>query len=88
MDDVKSVHEMSVPEYQDIRDDRIYTYFDLSQYSGYHSSRDHTKTFVVLLNAAYLGDYYLPAVLTESMYDNRVNAREKGQWTSVVKPGE
>ena len=87
MDEVKSVHEMSVPEYQDIRDDRVYTYFDLSRYSSI-ASAGNTKTFVVILNAAYLGDYYLPAVLTESMYDNRVNATEKGQWTSVVMPGE
>ena len=87
MDEVKSVHEMSVPDYQDIRDDRVYTYFDLSRYSS-RATAGNTKTFVVLLNAAYLGDYYLPAVLTESMYDNRVNATEKGQWTSVVMPGE
>ena len=86
MDGVESVHKVSTPEYQDIRDDRVYTYFSLSRYSSYNDY--HTKTFVVLLNAAYLGNYYLPAVLSESMYDNRLNAREKGQWISVVKPGE
>ena len=86
MDMVESVHKQSTPDYQDIRDDRVYTYFNLSRFSTYNDY--HTKTFVVLLNAAYLGEYYLPAVISESMYDNRVFAREKGQWVKVVQPGE
>ncbi|MCI5055635.1 MAG: hypothetical protein MRY83_05970, partial [Flavobacteriales bacterium] len=67
------------PTYMDIRDDRVYSYFDLSKGSS--------KTFKVMLNAAYLGKYYLPAVSCEAMYDESINAREKGQWVNVVKGG-
>ena len=86
MDEGPNVHEADVPEYQDIRDDRVYTYFSLSRFSSYNNH--HSKTFRILLNAAYLGEYYLPAVKAESMYDNRINANEAGQWVKVVKPGE
>lgn len=65
--------------YQDIRDDRVYTYFDLP--------RNKSKTFVVQLHAAYVGDYYLPAVRSEAMYDEMIHAMKKGQWVTVKKPG-
>ena len=87
MDGVESVHTADRPDYQDIRDDRVLTYFDLSRYTTYNRS-GYTKTFRVLLNAAYVGRYYLPAVLTESMYDNEIFARKAGQWVEVVRPGE
>jgi uncharacterized protein YfaS (alpha-2-macroglobulin family) len=63
-------------DYQDIRDDRIYTYFPLK--SG------ETKAFVALFNAAYLGRYYLPSVSVEAMYDATKQARTTGRWVSVV----
>ncbi len=66
-----------VPTYQDIRDDRVYTYFDLSA--------NQRKTFKVLLTASYAGSYYLPAVSCEAMYDNSVYARKKGKVVAVVK---
>lgn len=65
-----------LPEYQDIRDDRIYSFFDLP--SG------KSKTFYVRLNATYLGRYYLPALSVEAMYDKSLSARKKGQWVEVV----
>jgi alpha-2-macroglobulin len=64
-------------QYQDIRDDRVYTYFDL--YSGQH------KTFRVMLTASYAGSFYLPAVSCEAMYDKSIYARKKGQVVEVVK---
>jgi len=67
------------PEYQDIRDDRVYTYFDLK--------RGETKKFVFQLNATYLGRYYLPAIRCEAMYDRSISAQKKGQWVEVVQPG-
>jgi len=67
-------------EYQDIRDDRIYTYFDI----GSSSSR----TYSILLNAAYEGRYYLPSVYCEAMYDNAINARDAGGWVEVFRGGE
>jgi uncharacterized protein YfaS (alpha-2-macroglobulin family) len=63
--------------YQDIKDDKVFTYFDLRTIES--------KTFNITLNAAYEGKYYLPAVNTEAMYDNSVFARNKGQWIKVVK---
>lgn len=67
------------PEYMDIRDDRVMQYFDLD--------KGESKTFRVLLNASYVGEYYLPAVSCEAMYDHTINAREKGQWVRVSMPG-
>ncbi len=64
--------------YQDIRDDRVNTFFNLS--------RGETKTFKVMLNAAYAGTFYLPGVYCEAMYDNTVSALKKGREVSVVIP--
>jgi uncharacterized protein YfaS (alpha-2-macroglobulin family) len=67
-------------DYQDIRDDRVYTYFDIRQ--------GESKTFHLLLNASYLGDYYLPFVGAEAMYDATINALVPGRWITVRNPGE
>ncbi|MBC7694894.1 MAG: hypothetical protein H7141_05535 [Burkholderiales bacterium] len=69
-----------VPTYQDIRDDRVYSYFDLG--AGL------TKTFKILLNASYNGMYYLPGVSCDAMYDNSVTAHISGKWVKVKKQGE
>lgn len=61
--------------YQDIRDDRVLTYFDLS--------RGERKTFIILLNASYKGNYYLPTTYCEAMYDHDINARISGEWVEV-----
>lgn len=70
----------STPKYQDIRDDRAYTYFDLK--------RKETKTFKILLNASYMGKFYLPTAYCEAMYDATINARQQGTWVEIVRPGE
>lgn len=62
-------------KYQDIRDDRVLTYFDLEP--------NRQKTFKVMLNAAYRGSYYLPAVACSAMYDNEINAVKKGDLVRV-----
>ncbi|EMR03883.1 MG2 domain-containing protein [Cesiribacter andamanensis] len=66
-------------DYQDIRDDRVYTFFSLGA--------RQKKVFRVLLNASYSGKFYLPAVSCEAMYDNSISARKAGQWVSVGKQG-
>jgi uncharacterized protein YfaS (alpha-2-macroglobulin family) len=66
-------------EYQDIRDDRVYTYFGLKA--------GETKTVEVTVNASYLGRYYLPMVAVEAMYDASLNARLRGQWVQVTAAG-
>ncbi|HLO59335.1 MAG TPA: MG2 domain-containing protein [Bacteroidales bacterium] len=67
------------PTYQDIRDDRIYTYFDLA--------KGQSRVFIVQLNASYLGKYYLSGAYCEAMYDNSVSALTKGEWVEVTEPG-
>lgn len=75
MSGVQAFKDTAVPEYRDIRDDRVYSYFDIG------SSR--TKTFRVQLNAAYKGRYYMPSVNCYAMYDETINARRAGQWVEV-----
>lgn len=72
-----SVHAKSVPDYQDIRDDRVNTFFDLKLHE--------TKTFVILLNASYQGEYSMPAIQCSAMYNNDIRARIPGQKVKVVK---
>jgi uncharacterized protein YfaS (alpha-2-macroglobulin family) len=67
----------NIADYIDIRDDRTNFYFGMK-------SRE-TKVFRILLNASYLGNYYLPGLQCEAMYDNTFLARTKGQWIEVVK---
>lgn len=75
----------SKPEYQDIRDDRVYTYFDMKN-SLYGRNRNNwVQTYRIQLNAAYLGKFYLPTVSCEAMYNASVYARTQGQWVNVVK---
>lgn len=63
--------------YQDIRDDRVLTYFNLSD--GYSTS------FKVRLQAAYCGKFYLPAVTCEAMYKPETQSKTHGQWVEVVQ---
>ena len=63
-------------KYQDIRDDRVYTYFDLG--------KGKSKTFEVLLNATFVGNYYQPAVFCAPMYDESIQATKPGHWVEVT----
>ncbi|AMC11325.1 hypothetical protein Lupro_08675 [Lutibacter profundi] len=63
--------------FTDIRDDKVNFYFNLK--------KKETKTFSVLLNASYLGKYYLYGLQAEAMYDNDYFTRTKGKWIEVVK---
>ncbi len=67
----------NIADYIDIRDDRANYYFSLKS--------NETKTYKIMLNASYLGNYYLPGLQCEAMYDNEFLARTKGQWVEVVK---
>jgi len=71
---------LSIPTYRDIRDDRVYTFFDLKP--------NETKVFRINLNASYLGKFYLPAVTAGAMYDGSINATVVGKWVEVVKESE
>lgn len=76
MDGVQNFTTTSKPRYQDFRDDRVNTFFDINQ--------GKTQTYRVQLNAAYQGKFYLPAVNCEAMYDYTINAREPGRWVEVT----
>ena len=52
--------------YQDIRDDVVYTYFDLP--------RNDSVTYKLYATVAYKGDYFIPAIHTQAMYDNSIRA--------------
>ncbi|NRB61822.1 MAG: hypothetical protein HRU40_02110 [Saprospiraceae bacterium] len=75
MDDLSGTTQ-STFEYQDVRDDRVNTFFDLN--------RGRSKTYRVQLNAAYLGRFYLPGTSCTAMYDNSISAYQAGQWIEVV----
>jgi uncharacterized protein YfaS (alpha-2-macroglobulin family) len=64
-------------DYQDIRDDRVFTYLGLEA--------GQEKVFLVVFNASYRGRYYQPGVAVEAMYDAAVHANTKGQWIEIIK---
>ena len=61
--------------YQDIRDDRVYSFFDLGA--------GKSVTIETKLVATYPGKFYLPAVSCSAMYDATVSALVPGRWIEV-----
>ena len=61
--------------YQDIRDDRVLTYFNIGS--------SYSVAFKVKLQAAYCGRFYLPAITCEAMYSPDEQSRTTGQWVEV-----
>lgn len=61
--------------YQDIRDDRVYSYLFMK----------HNAHYVIetRLTATYPGRFYLPAATAEAMYDSSVSASTVGGWCIV-----
>jgi alpha-2-macroglobulin len=67
-------------EYQDIRDDRVYTFLSLGW--------GQKKTLKLMMTAAYKGKYYLPQSKAEAMYDSSITASTEGRWISVTESAE
>ncbi len=63
-------------DYRDIRDDRVNTYFMLSQ--------GETKSFVMIVSAAYRGDFFQPSIWCEAMYTANCYARVPGGKVKVT----
>ncbi|WP_020395892.1 alpha-2-macroglobulin family protein [Thiolinea disciformis] len=63
--------------YQDVRDDRVLSYFDLK--------KDATQSVTIKVNAAFLGEFYFPAISAEAMYEPSKRARSMGMPLSIVK---
>jgi uncharacterized protein YfaS (alpha-2-macroglobulin family) len=66
----------STYDYRDFRDDRVNTYFSLNQ--------GETKTFLLILNAAYKGEFYQPSIWCEAMYTENCYARYPGGKVKVT----
>lgn len=64
--------------YFDIRDDRVYYYFNLGANS--------TITFATKFTATYSGHFYLPSAVCEAMYDGSVFASTMGKWCTITQP--
>lgn len=77
VNDQQSLRKEFRYEYRDIRDDRVFTFFNLGA--------GGPATFRISLNAAYTGRFYLPATSCEAMYRGNIYARKKGRWVEVVK---
>ena len=64
-------------DYQDIRDDRVYTYFDLPNRGR--------KQIKLLVNNAYTGRFYLPLITAGPMYAPDYQAVAPGQWINIER---
>jgi alpha-2-macroglobulin len=76
MMDGEGAFKSSASEYQDVRDDRVYSYFGIRQ--------NEALTYYVQLNASYPGRYFLAATDCRAMYDNTISAATNGRWVEVV----
>jgi uncharacterized protein YfaS (alpha-2-macroglobulin family) len=83
----KNIHQ----EYREIRDDRVLNFINLRKKEEYNKS---LKKYVNIGNrgvlytpliATSIGECNLPAVITEAMYDTRINDYAKGAEKVVVK---
>jgi alpha-2-macroglobulin len=70
-------YKSSPSTYQDVRDDRVYTFFNIPAGQSF--------TYYIHLNASYPGRYFLPGTFCEAMYDNTVSAGVNGKWVEVVR---
>ncbi len=64
-------------DYQDVRDDRVYTFFDLNI--------GEKKVFSIRLTATYPGRYQLPPTVCEAMYDPTTQSIVSGKEVQVIK---
>lgn len=75
--DVDNKFKSSISQYQDVRDDRVHTYFDLNS--------KESKTFYTRMTATYQGNYYLPNQVCKAMYDESIQATVPGKLIQIKK---
>lgn len=63
--------------YRDIRDDRVIWFFDLP--------KGASKTFRIKMHASYQGEFILPAVKCEAMYDPHISANTASGTAKVTE---
>jgi uncharacterized protein YfaS (alpha-2-macroglobulin family) len=80
------------PDYTNILDDRVLTFVNLKQPSRYYDSnsrsylnRDNTQTFYQPMRILSKGRCQFPAVVSEAMYDGRINAYSKAFDEIIIK---
>lgn len=78
MEGLERIHTDSPYTHQDVRDDRVMTYFDLA--------RGQKAVFHLRATAAYAGRYHFPGAQVEAMYDARIHARTQGGPVQVIVP--
>jgi hypothetical protein len=76
MDNIQR-YTSATSDYQDIKDDRVITYFSLN--------KNESKTFYILLNAAYAGEYFLPPVKCEAMYDGNIYSISESKKVNIIR---
>ena len=62
---------------QDIKDEAIYTYLDLDA--------GKTETYIFNATVAYTGNFYIPAIHAEAMYDDDLKAVVPGRFVQMIK---
>ncbi len=75
LDENSTFNAGDIADYQDIRDDRVYLYFDIE--------RGKQKVFRFKMNATYEGKYWAPPAFCEAMYDASIRAKDEGYWAEV-----
>ncbi len=63
--------------YQDFKDDRVYTFFDMKA--------GESKSFSFKTKAAFSGDFYMPSVSCEHMYKGTIYARSAADRVTISK---
>ncbi|MBK8883971.1 MAG: hypothetical protein IPN67_16795 [Bacteroidales bacterium] len=63
-------------DYRDFRDDRVNTYFNLG--------KGETKNFIMIISAAYKGEFYQPSIWCEAMYKANCYSRFPGNAVKVT----
>lgn len=77
LEDITFGAPTGIEEHQDIRDDRVITYFDLNA--------GQSRKFQFRFTATWQGRFYLPAISAYALYDNSINATIPGKWVEVVR---
>jgi len=75
MDNFAGRFKNSTARYQDIRDDRVNTFFSMDR---------GVWTYHFVMTATYAGRYWLPDIMCDAMYTHQVQARLPGRWVEVV----
>ena len=76
LDQFENRFSNSNARYQDIRDDRVNTFFSMDR---------GVWTYHFVMTATYAGRYWLPDIMCDAMYAHQVQARLPGRWVEVVK---